>query len=114
MSNEIVSQLNRVWVRLAESEKQIVNYLAQQEKAVTLSQVLQEMSDHYTPEIILNSIQSLKRRCFLEDNLNDENLPESTPKPLLLKLVGTLETYVLKHNSCKVGAAISNDKEKNP
>jgi NB-ARC domain len=97
LSNEIVSKLNRVWVRLAESEKQIVNYLAKQEKAVTLSQVLQEMSD-YTPEIILNAIQSLKRRCFLEDNLNDQYLSDSTPTPLL-KLDQTLETYVNQHNS---------------
>ncbi|OCR02555.1 hypothetical protein BCD67_01245 [Oscillatoriales cyanobacterium USR001] len=92
LSNEIVSQLNRVWMRLTESEKQIVNYLAKQEKAVTLSQVLQEMSD-YTPEIILNAIQSLKRRCFLEDHPNDQ------PTPLLLKLDRTLEAYVRKHNS---------------
>ncbi|MDF0555147.1 NB-ARC domain-containing protein [Kamptonema sp. UHCC 0994] len=99
LSNEIVSQLNRVWVRLTESEKQIVNYLAKQEKAVTLSQVLQEMSD-YTPEIILNAIQSLKRRCFLEDNRNDECLREATPTPSLLKLDRTLEAYVHKHNSC--------------
>jgi GTPase SAR1 family protein len=106
LSNEIVSQLNRVWVRLAESEKQIVNYLAKQEKAVTLSQVLQEMSD-YTPEIILNAIQSLKRRCFLEDNRNHQ------PTPLLLKLDRTLETYVHQHNSSKVGAAISTGEEKN-
>ncbi|CBN57883.1 hypothetical protein OSCI_3540004 [Kamptonema sp. PCC 6506] len=97
LSNEIVSQLNRVWVRLTESEKQIVNYLAKQEKAVTLSQVLQEISD-YTPEMILNTIQSLKRRCFLGDNLNDECLREATRTPSLLKLDGTLETYVRKHN----------------
>jgi hypothetical protein len=97
-------------VRLAESEKQIVSYLAKQEKAVTLSQVLQEMSD-YTPEIILNAIQPLKRRCFLEDNLNDQYLSDSTPTPLLLKLDRTLETYVHQHNSY-VGAAISTDEEK--
>jgi hypothetical protein len=97
LSNEIVSQLNRVWVRLTESEKQIVNYLAKQEKAVTLSQVLQEISD-YTPEIVLNTIQSLKRRCFLEDNWNDECLREARPTPSLLKLDGTLEAYVRKHN----------------
>jgi GTPase SAR1 family protein len=106
LSNEIVSQLNRVWVRLAESEKQIVNYLAKQEKAVTLSQVLQEISD-YSPEIILNAIQSLKRRCFLEDYPNDQ------PTPLLLKLDRTLETYVHQHNSSKVGTAISTREEKN-
>lgn len=109
LSNEIVSQLNRVWVRLTESEKAIVNYLAKQEKAVTLSQVLQEVSD-YTPEIVLNAIQSLKRRCFLEDNLKDQYLPDATPTPSLLKLNGTLEAYVRKHNFCRVGAAIiSND-----
>jgi hypothetical protein len=74
--------------------------------------VLQEMSD-YTPEIILNAIQSLKRRCFLEDNLNDKYLSDSTPTPLLLKLDRTLETYVHQHNSYNVEAAIiSTDEEK--
>lgn len=111
LSNEIVSQLNRVWVRLAESEKQIVNYLAKQEKAVTLSQVLQEISD-YTPEILLNAIQSLKRRCFLEDNLNDQYLSDSTPTPLLLKLDRTLETYVHQHNYYVGDTIISTDEEK--
>ena len=98
LSNEIISQLNRVWVRLTESEKQIVNYLAKQAKAVSLSQILQEISD-YTPALILNAIQSLKRRCFLEDNLNDECLRDATRTPSLLKLDGTLEAYVRKHNS---------------
>lgn len=90
LSNEIVSQLSRVWVRLAESEKQIVSYLTKQEKSVTLVEVLQEMSDHYTPEIILNAIRSLKRRCLLEDNRNDE-------QSSLLKLDRTLEAYVRSH-----------------
>ena len=91
-----ILQSSRIHIKNA--IKQIVNYLAKQEKAVTLSQVLQEMSD-YTPEIVLNAIQSLKRRCFLEDNRNDQYLSDSTPTPLLLKLDRTLETYVHQHNS---------------
>ncbi|WP_199317926.1 NB-ARC domain-containing protein, partial [Planktothrix sp. FACHB-1355] len=86
LSNEIVSQLSRVWGRLTESEKQLVNYLAKQEKSVTLVEVLQKMSDHYTPEIILNAIRSLKRRCFLEDNRDGS-----------LRLDRTLEAYVRSH-----------------
>ncbi len=73
LSNEIVSKLNRVWLRLTESEKEIMKYLAKQEQAITLSQVLQETSDNYTTEIRLNAIQSLKRRCFLEDPENGES-----------------------------------------
>ncbi len=73
LSNEIVSKLNRVWLRLTESEKEIMKYLAKQEQTITLSQVLQETSDNYTTEIRLNAIQSLKRRCFLEDPENGES-----------------------------------------
>ncbi|MFB2972820.1 NB-ARC domain-containing protein [Aerosakkonema sp. BLCC-F183] len=83
LSNEIVSQLSRILVRLTESEKQIVNYLAKQEKVAILVEVLQKMSANYTPEIILNAIRSLKRRCFLEDNRDGS-----------LRLDRTLEAYV--------------------
>lgn len=82
LSNEIGSQLSRVWVRSTESEKQIVNYLVKQEKSVTVMQVLQVMSDNYSTEIILNAIRSLKRRCFLEDNRNSS-----------LRIDRTLEAY---------------------
>jgi hypothetical protein len=67
LSNEISSQLNRSWGRLTEAEKQIVNYLAKQEKALTLNQILQEKPNNYSTEIILNTIQSLKRRGFLDN-----------------------------------------------
>lgn len=86
LSNEIVSQLNRVWARLTESEKQIANYLANQEKSVKLMEVLQAMPGNYSTEIILNAIRSLKRRCFLEDNRAGE-------KNSLLILDRTVEVY---------------------
>lgn len=73
LSNEIGAELSRVWVRLSESEKEIVKYLAKQEEAITLSQILQETSDNYSTEIRLNAIQSLKRRYFLEDSQNGES-----------------------------------------
>jgi hypothetical protein len=68
LSNAIASQLSRLWIRLSESEKQVMNYLAKQEDAVTLSQILQEIS--HPPTELLKAIQSLKRRCLLEDTPN--------------------------------------------
>ena len=68
LSNAIASQLSRLWLRLTESEKQVMNYLAKQEDAVTLSQILQEIS--HPPTELLKAIQSLKRRCLLEDTPN--------------------------------------------
>lgn len=68
LSSAIASQLNRLWIRLTESEKQVMNYLAKQEESVTLSQILQEIS-HPSTEL-LKAIQSLKRRCLLEDTPN--------------------------------------------
>lgn len=87
ISNEISLQLNRILGRLTETEKQIVNYLAKQDKALSLSQVLQEKPNNYTPEIILNTIQSLKRRGFLENEQNGDYAS-------LLRLNRTLEVYV--------------------
>ncbi len=87
LSNEIGAELSRVWVRLTESEKEIVKYLAKQEEAVTLSQVLQKTSDNYSTEIRLNAIQSLKRRCFFEDCQNGESSS-------LLKLDRTWVAYL--------------------
>lgn len=86
LSNQIVFQLNRVWVRLTESEKQIVNYLAKQESTITLMELLPAMSITYSTEIILNAIRSLKRRCFLEESQNGD-------RSSLLKLDRTWETY---------------------
>ena len=68
LSNAIASQLSRLWIRLSEPEKQVMNYLAKQEDAVILSQVLQEIS--HPPTELLKAIQSLKRRCLLEDTSN--------------------------------------------
>ncbi|MFB2838225.1 ATP-binding protein [Floridanema evergladense] len=87
LSNEICSQLKRIWVRLTEAEKQIINYLAKQEKAVTLSQILQEKPNNYNPEIILNTIQSLKRRGFLDNEQNGD-------RTSLLRLNRILVVYV--------------------
>ncbi|MFB2895280.1 ATP-binding protein [Aerosakkonemataceae cyanobacterium BLCC-F50] len=87
LSNEICSQLKRIWVRLTEAEKQIINYLAKQNKAVTLSHILQEKPKKYSTEIILNAIQSLKRRGFLENEQNGD-------RASLLRLNRTLEVYV--------------------
>jgi GTPase SAR1 family protein len=94
LSNEIGSQLSRVWVRLTESEKQIVKYLAKQEKAVTLMEVLQGISGNYNTEIILNAIRSLKRRCFLEDRQNGVGASHAEHhRSSLLRLDQTLEAY---------------------
>jgi len=87
LSNEICSQLKRIWVRLTETEKQIINYLAKQEKALSLSYVLQEKPNNYNPEIILNTIQSLKRRGFLDNEQNGDYAS-------LLRLNRILEVYV--------------------
>ncbi len=100
LSNEIGSQLNRVWVRLTESEKQIAKYLADQENPVTLMSVLQAMSDNYTPEIILNAIRSLKRRCFLEDTPNCDRASHEK-HPSLLKINPILKYYITAHSSCR-------------
>lgn len=92
ISNEISSQLKRIWVKLTEAEKQIVNYLSKQDKAVTLSQVLQEKPNNYNPEIILNTIQSLKRRGFLNNEQNGDYASS-------LRLNRILEVYVRSLNS---------------
>ncbi|GAB4175764.1 MAG: hypothetical protein Fur006_06440 [Coleofasciculaceae cyanobacterium] len=68
LSSAIATHLSRLWIRLSESEKQVINYLAKQEDAVTLSQILQEIS--HPPTELLKAIQSLKRRCLLEDTPN--------------------------------------------
>ncbi len=83
LSNAIASQLSRVWIRLSELEKQVMNYLATQEDAVTLSRILQEMF-HPPPEL-LKAVQSLKRRCLLEDTPNfvGANPMENYPSALL-------------------------------
>ncbi|MEB3180324.1 MAG: ATP-binding protein [Nostocaceae cyanobacterium] len=83
LSNGLEFQLSRLWIRLTESEKQVMNYLAKQEDAVTLSQILQEIS--HPPTDLLKAIQSLKRRCFLEDTPNyvDANNGENNRSSLL-------------------------------
>lgn len=86
LSNEIVAQLNRLWLRLAESEQQIVNYLAQQKKALSLKQLLQENPHNYNPEILLNTIQSLKRRNLLDTEQKGNHAS-------FLKLNKTLAVY---------------------
>lgn len=68
LSNAIASQLSRLWIKLSKPEKQVMNYLAKQEDAVTLSQILQEIS--HPPTELLKAVQSLKRRCLLEDTPN--------------------------------------------
>jgi hypothetical protein len=68
LSSAIVSQLSRLWRRLSDSEKQVANYLAQQDDAVTVSQILQAIP--HPPTELLKAVQSLKRRCLLEDTPN--------------------------------------------
>lgn len=68
LSSAIVSQLSRLWIRLSESEKQVMTYLAKQDDAVTLIQILQGIS--IPPPELLKAIQSLKRRCLLENTSN--------------------------------------------
>jgi hypothetical protein len=68
LTNAITSQLSRLWLRLSESEKQVMNYLAQQNDAVTVSQIIQAIP-HPSTEL-LKAVQSLKRRCLLEDTPN--------------------------------------------
>jgi len=68
LSSAIVSQLSRLWRRLSESEKQVMNYLAQQDDAVTVSQILQAIP--HPPTELLKAVQSLKRRCLLKDTPN--------------------------------------------
>jgi hypothetical protein len=99
LSNEIGSQLNRVWVRLTESEKQIAKYLADQENPVTLMSVLQSMSDNYPAEIILNGIRSLKRRCFLEDTPNGDRASyEKHHYSSFLQINPILKYYITAHS----------------
>ncbi|MEP0791501.1 MULTISPECIES: hypothetical protein [Cyanophyceae] len=92
LSSAIASQLSRLWIRLSESEKQVMNYLAKQEDAVTLSQILQEIPDSASE--LFKTIQSLKRRCLLEDTPNSEFLQQATPTPSLFRLNPTIEAYV--------------------
>lgn len=88
LSNEITFQLSRLWSRLTESEQQVINYLAKQENGVALMQVLQEIPDK--PTDILKSIQSLKRRCLLEDNSHKDQHSAS-----LLKINSILKNYII-------------------
>lgn len=94
LSNAIASQISRLWLRLTESEKQVMNYLAKQEDAVTLSQILQEISHPLTE--LLKAIQSLKRRSLLEDTPNfvDAN-PVENHRAALLKINPIFKNYLI-------------------
>lgn len=94
LSNAIASQLSRLWLRLSESEKQVMNYLAQQEDVVSLSQILKEIS--YPPTELLKAIQSLKRRCLLEDmpNFVSENQGGNC-RSALLEIHPIFKQYIL-------------------
>ncbi len=85
LSNEITSQLNRLWIKLTDAEKQVMNYLAKQEDAVTLIQILQSIS--HPPTEVLKAIQSLKIRCLLEDTPNCD-------RSSLLKINSILKSYI--------------------
>jgi hypothetical protein len=94
LGGAIASQLSRLWFRLTESEKQVMNYLAKQEDAVTLSQILQEIS--HPPTDLLKAIQSLKRRCFLEDTPNCISAShEENHRSSFLKINPILKYYLL-------------------
>ena len=94
LSNAIVSQLSRLWIRLSESEKEVMNYLAKQEDAVTLSQILQEIS--HPPTELLKAIQSLKRRCLLEDTPNFVGATHGENyRSALLKINPIFKNYLL-------------------
>jgi len=90
LSNEITSQLNRLWSRLTQSEKQVINYLAKQEHEIALMQVLQEIPDQ--PTDILKAIQSLKRRCLLEDDSHEDHHVS------LLKINSILKYYIISQH----------------
>jgi hypothetical protein len=81
LSNEIIFQLRKIWQRLTEIEQEIIKYLSQQNNGVTLMQIFQEISANYSSEIKINAIQSLKRRCLLDDNSNNyqSNLLQLNP-----------------------------------
>ena len=91
LSNEITFQLSRLWNRLTESEKQVINYLAKQENEVALMQVLQEIPDQ--PTDILKAIQSLKRRCLLEDTSHEDHHIS------LLKINSILKYYIISQHA---------------
>jgi DNA replication protein DnaC len=94
LSSAIASQLSRLWIRLSESEKQVMNYLAKQEDAVTLSQILQEIS--YPPTELLKAIQSLKRRCLLEDTLTFVGATHmENDRSSLLKINPVFKNYLI-------------------
>ncbi|HAZ46065.1 MAG TPA: ATPase [Cyanobacteria bacterium UBA11369] len=94
LSSAIASQLSRLWIKLTESEKQVMNYLAKQEDAVTLSQILQEIS--HPPTELLKAIQSLKRRFFLEDTPNCVGASHGeNHRSSLLKINPILKHYLL-------------------
>ncbi|HAX77620.1 MAG TPA: ATPase [Cyanobacteria bacterium UBA11372] len=94
LSNSLESQLSRLWIRLTESEKQVMNYLATQEDAVTLSHILQEIS--HPPTDLLKAIQSLKRRFFLEDMPNTIAASHGeNHRSSLLKINPILKHYLL-------------------
>jgi len=90
LSNEITSQLNRLWSRLTESEKQVINYLAKQDNEIALMQVLKEISEQ--PTDILKAIQSLKRRCLLEDTSYEDHHVS------LLKINSILKYYIISQH----------------
>lgn len=94
LSNALEFQLSRLWIRLTESEKQVMTYLAKEEDPVTLSQILQEIS-HPSTEL-LKAIQSLKRRCFLEDTPNSIGaIHGDHHRSSLLKINPILKYYLL-------------------
>jgi WD40 repeat protein len=65
---DISELLDQQFVRLSELEKDIMSWLAINREPVSLSQLREDIVTSITPQKILEALESLARRCLIEEN----------------------------------------------
>ena len=85
-----------------------MNYFSKQEDAVTLSQILQEIS--HPPTELLKAIQSLKRRCLVEDTPHWVGATQvKNYRSALLKINPIFKNYLISLPLLSSGIIIPSD-----
>ena len=60
--------LNQQFERLSELEKEIMYWLATEQETVSLQKLQHNIQGNYSTSLLLESLESLKRRCLIETN----------------------------------------------
>ncbi|WP_446362003.1 hypothetical protein [Coleofasciculus chthonoplastes] len=69
LSEDIKSLLHHQFIRLSDIEKDVMSWLVNQPKPVSLSQLLDHLQ--LSPSAVLNAMQSLARRSLIEKQEQD-------------------------------------------